>query len=64
MAVQMMSAANLALQERINSDTAKTGHEQFDKDGYIIIKNVWDPEELYHPVPQEKGQFHYGNSVY
>ena len=60
----MMSAANLALQERINSDTAKTGHEQFDKDGYIIIKNVWDPEELYHPVPQEKGQFHYGNSVY
>jgi hypothetical protein len=33
--------------------------EYFDKHGYMIIKNLYDPKELYHPVPKERGQINY-----
>ena len=33
--------------------------EYFDRHGYLIIKNLYDPKELYHPVPQERGQIDY-----
>ena len=42
-----------------NSGTAWTRNEKFDRDGYLVIKDLWDPEELYHPVPSEKGQYNY-----
>ena len=28
---------------------------KFEKDGYLVVKDLWDPEELYHPVPEQKG---------
>ena len=31
----------------------------FDKNGYLVVKDLWDAEELYHPVPEEKGQYNY-----
>jgi hypothetical protein len=46
-------------QERRNTGTAWTRNEKFDKDGYLVVKDLWDPEELYHPVPEERGQYDY-----
>jgi len=47
------------MQEVLNSGTSSTKNEQFDKDGYFVIRNLWDPEELYHPVPNIRGQLNY-----
>ena len=33
--------------------------EYFKRNGYMIIKNLYDPKELYHPVPKERGQINY-----
>tara|TARA_R100000005_G_C4984225_1_gene193018 strand:+ start:715 stop:1440 length:726 start_codon:yes stop_codon:yes gene_type:complete len=46
-------------QERRNTGTSWTRNEKFDKNGYLVIKNLWDPKELYSPVPPEKGQYNY-----
>lgn len=35
----------------------------FKKHGYLIIKNLWDPKELYHEVPKERGQINYYGSI-
>ena len=44
----------LMYQERLNSETSWTRNQQFDKNGYLVVKDLWDPEELYHPVPNIK----------
>lgn len=31
----------------------------FEREGYMIIKNLYDPKKLYHTVPEESGQIHY-----
>ena len=49
----------LMYQERLNSETSWTRNQQFDKNGYLVVKDLWDPEELYHPVPNIKGQLNY-----
>ena len=49
--------------ERIKSGTAWTRNEFFEKNGYVIIKDLWDPEELYHPVPRERGLMHFYGSL-
>ena len=40
--------------EATNTGTAWTRNEDFDKNGYLVVKDLWDPEELYHPVPEEE----------
>jgi hypothetical protein len=37
--------------------------EYFDRHGYMIIKNLYDPKKLYHHVPKERGQINYYGSV-
>ena len=54
-----MSEAQVILQEKVNSGTAWTRNEKFEKDGYLVVKDLWDPEELYHPVTDLKGQLNY-----
>ncbi len=54
-----MTEGQLLFQERFNTGTSKTNNSQFEKDGYLIIKNLWDPQELYRPVPKERGQINY-----
>jgi len=49
----------LMMQEKMNMGTAWTRNESFEKNGYLVIKNLWDPEELYHPLPEERGQINY-----
>lgn len=40
-------------QERKNTGTSWTRNELFDKNGFLFVKNLWDPKELYTP-PQPK----------
>ena len=56
---EQMTELQLMLQERTNTGTAWTRNEKFEKDGYLVVKDLWDPEELYHPVPEQKGQYNY-----
>ena len=46
-------------QERINSGTSWTNNEQFDKDGYLVVKNLWDHNELFVSVPRKRGQVNF-----
>ena len=54
-----MSETALNTQEWRNTGTTWTRNEYFDIDGYVIVRNIWDPRELYHPVPSERGQLNW-----
>ena len=54
-----MNAEAIAASEIRNTGTAWTRNDRFDKDGYFVIKDLWDPEELYHPLPDMTGQLNY-----
>lgn len=54
-----MSIEDVKFQESLNSGSSKTNHKQFDEDGYLVIKNLWDPKELYRPIPSQRGQINY-----
>ena len=56
---EQMTELQLAFQEKHNTGTAWTRNEKFEKNGYLVIKDLWDPEELYHPVPELRGQINY-----
>ena len=54
-----MTEIELLTNERINSGTSWSLNEKFEKDGYLVIKDLWDSEELYHPLPKQRGQMNY-----
>jgi hypothetical protein len=54
-----MTQEQLDFQERVNSGSSKTNNEDFEKNGYLVIKNLWDPKELYCEVPEIRGQINY-----
>ena len=54
-----MTEEELVAQEKLNTGTAWTRNDSFEKNGYLLIKNLWDPEELYHPLPPVRGQLNY-----
>jgi len=56
---EQMSELQLMMQERQNTGTAWSRNDSFEKNGYLVIKDLWDPEELYHPLPEIKGQLNY-----
>jgi len=56
---EQMTEEQLLFQERRNSGTSKTNNDFFEKNGYLVFKNLWDPKELYRPVPEERGQINY-----
>ena len=56
---EAMTAEVLGAQERRNSGTTWTRNDKFEKDGYLIVKDLWDAEDLYHPLPDMKGQLNY-----
>jgi len=53
---EQMTELDILNQERQNTGTAWTRNEKFEKNGYLVIKDLWDPEELYHPLPSGRGQ--------
>lgn len=54
-----MTEEELMIAEKENTGTSWTRNEEFDKNGYLVIKDLWDAKELYHPVPEIKGQYNY-----
>ena len=56
---EQMTEQQLMFQEKQNTGTSWTRNEKFDKDGYLVVKDLWDPEELYHPLPDIRGQLNY-----
>jgi len=56
---ERMTPEQLLFQEKINTGTSKTNNKKFDEDGYLVVKDLWDPKELYRPVPNERGQINY-----
>ena len=54
-----MTEMEVLVQERRNTGTTWTRNEDFDKDGYLKVKDLWAPEELYHPLPDLRGQLNY-----
>ena len=57
--MEAMTEQQLTFQERQNTGTAWTKNKEFDKNGYFVVKDLWDAEELYHPVPELRGQLTY-----
>ena len=45
--------------EKENTGTSMTGHNDFDKLGYLPVENFWDPKELFCEVPEKTGQYRY-----
>ena len=56
---ERMTQEDLQMQERMHSGTSWTRNEQFEKDGYLVIKDLWDPKELFVEVPEIRGQINY-----
>jgi len=56
---ERMSEMDVMIQERKNTGTTWSNNKEFEKDGYLIVKDLWDPEELYHPLPELRGQLNY-----
>ena len=60
---EQMTQEQIDFQERLNANSSPTNNEQFDKDGYLIIKNLWDPKNLYCDPPEIKGQYNYFGKI-
>jgi len=57
-----MNIEEVIKNEYQNQGTSWTRNEFFDTNGYIIIKNLCDPEKLFHSVPKERGLFNWRGS--
>ena len=60
---EQMKQQELDFQERFNSGTSPTNNEQFDQDGYLVLKNLWDSKDLYCDPPEVKGQYNYYGKI-
>lgn len=56
---EQMTEQDIFLQEIKSTGTSWTRNPSFEDNGFLVIKNLWDPEELYRPVPQQRGQINY-----
>ena len=57
-----MNIEEVIKNEYQNQGTSWTRNEFFDTNGYLIIKNLCDPEKLFHSVPKERGVFNWRGS--
>jgi hypothetical protein len=60
---EQMTQEQIDFQERFNSETSPTNNEEFDKNGYLVLRNLWDPKDLYSEPPEIKGQYNYLGKV-
>ena len=58
---QQLQARDLEIlhNERTKSGTAWTRNDSFEKNGYLVLKDLYDPDELFHTVPPKRGQYNY-----
>ena len=54
---EQMTEEQLVFQEKFNCGTSWTRNESFEKNGYLVVKNLWDPKELFSSVPEHRGQY-------
>lgn len=54
-----MNEQQILIAEKTNSETSPTKNPVFDENGYLVIRNLWDPRELECPVPELRGQLNY-----
>lgn len=54
-----METNQMLMQERNNTGTSWTKNEEFDQNGYFVVKNICDPKDLYFSLPKERGQINY-----
>lgn len=59
MAIKKWTEDQVFLEQMRNKGTSWTRNEFFDNNGYLILKQLCDPEKLYHPVPDERGTIIY-----
>jgi hypothetical protein len=59
----VMTQEQIDWQERINAGTSPTNNEEFDRNGYLVLRNLWDPKDLYSEPPQIKGQYNYFGKI-
>ena len=52
-----MTELEIIRKEYDNAGTSWTRNEQFDKNGYLLVNNLWDPKELYSPCGVERGRY-------
>jgi hypothetical protein len=60
---EQMAQQDIDCQERLNSGTSPTNNEEFDKNGYLVLRNLWDPKDLYSEPPAIKGQYNYFGKI-
>ena len=60
---EQMAQQDIDCQERVNSGTSPTNNEEFDKNGYLVLRNLWDPKDLYSEPPEIKGQYNYFGKI-
>lgn len=54
-----MTLEQIKASEDRNTGTSWTRSTEFERDGYLVLKNVIDPLELQRPVPHQRGQLSY-----
>lgn len=54
----------ILLQEKNCTGTSWTRNESFDREGYFVIKDLWDPLEMFCEPPEKKGQYGYISKSY
>ena len=54
-----MTEEDIIKSELEHSGTSLTRNESFDKNGFLVLQNLYDPQELFHPVPKIRGQLNY-----
>lgn len=56
---QIMEINQMLTQERNNTGTSWTKNKEFDQNGYFVFKDLCDLQDLYFPLPNERGQINY-----
>ena len=54
-----MTEEDIIKSELEHSGTSWTRNKDFDKNGFLVLKDLYDPQELFHPVPEIRGQLNY-----
>ena len=57
-----MNIEEVIKNEYQNQGTSWTRNEFFDTNGYLVVKNLYDPKKLLHSVPKERGVFNWRDS--
>ena len=63
MKLQQLNEMEILQLERSNTGSTRTNNAEFDKNGYIVVKGMYDPLQLYHPIPRERGVLNYTGDI-